>query len=72
VVRGVSLGQERPPFGHVEVCPLRRLQPVKPKPILYEPPNPNGEATMNEEVVICLLGLLAKCAKIAIFPTSLP
>jgi hypothetical protein len=34
--------------------------------------NPNGEAAMDKEVVICLLGMLAKIAKTAIFPTSLP
>jgi hypothetical protein len=44
---------------------------MEAKPILEELPNSPGEATMDEEVIICFLGLLAKGAKAAIIPTAL-
>jgi hypothetical protein len=44
---------------------------MEAKPILEKLPNSPGEATMDEEVIIGFLGLLAKGANAAIIPTAL-
>jgi hypothetical protein len=51
--------------------PLPWEDAMEAKPILEKRPNSPGEATMDEEVIICFLGLLAKGANAAIIPTAL-
>jgi hypothetical protein len=41
-------------------------------PLLKKLRNSNGEATMNEEMVIVFFGLLTKRAKPTILPTTSP
>jgi hypothetical protein len=56
----------------VKTHPLSWEYPFNAKPLFQELPNPNGEAALDEKVIVVFFGLLAKWAKTTIFPTTLP
>jgi hypothetical protein len=56
----------------VETHPLPWEYPFNAKPLFQELPNSNDEVVMDEKVIVVFFCLLAKWAKITIFPTMLP
>jgi hypothetical protein len=57
---------------YADARPLPWVQTTNAKPIPKLFPNTNGEAAMDEEVVVALFGLLAKGTKPTIVPPPLP
>jgi hypothetical protein len=61
---------KRPPILDAHSDPFPWVDAMVAKPILEKLSNSSGEATMDEEVIIGFLGLLAKGAKAVIIPTA--